>query len=149
MKKKRLKKILELILEYEISTQDELMLLLRSNGFEVTQATVSRDIKELRLIKKKNANGISCYIDPNSLSEDSAKFSNIFISTVKSVDFAQNIVVLKCTTGMAQAACAALDSMSHSHIIGTIAGDDTVIAITKTETEAKLLTEDINSVINM
>lgn len=149
MKKKRLKKILELISQFEISTQDELMVLLRSNGFNVTQATVSRDIKELSLIKRKNSSGISCYFDPNKISEDSTKFSNIFISTVKSVDFAQNIVVLKCTTGMAQAACAALDSMSHSHIIGTIAGDDTVIAITKTENEAKLLTDDINSVINM
>lgn len=148
MKKVRLKKILEIISEKEVSTQEELMQLLKDSGFNVTQATVSRDIKELKLIKQKNSSGISCYFDPSRLSEDSRKFSNIFISTVKSVDFAQNIVILKCSTGMAQAACAALDTMSHSHILGTIAGDDTVIAITKTEFEAELLTNDIKDVIS-
>lgn len=148
MKKKRLNAILELISKNEISTQEELIELLNVRGFNVTQATVSRDIKELNLVKGKNGRGIYCYINPKSNSDSTAKYESIFVNTVISVDYAMNNVVLKCSTGMAQAACAALDSLNHKYIIGTIAGDDTVLAVVRTEEQAVKLTAEIRGIIN-
>lgn len=133
MKNKRQDKIMELINESEIDTQEMLQSLLAKSGFRVTQATVSRDIKEMKLVKRLGANGGYKYVPP----ADEATKQNIFIDTVTSVDYAMNMVVVKCRTGMAQAACAALDSMNNDfNILGTIAGDDTIFILMRTESEA-------------
>ena len=143
MKNQRQKKILELISKYEIETQDELTQLLGSNGFNATQATVSRDIKELRLVKistgsagdtkyKYAENNLSGEID----SRLGGRFKNILSDTVISVKCASNIVVLKTYAGMAQGAGAVIDALEVPTLIGSVAGDDTVIIIMSTDSDA-------------
>ena len=132
MKKKRHEKILELILKYAVMTQEDLLFLLEEAGFDTTQATVSRDIKELNLIKTTKG---YVYSEKNS----KKKFDVIFTSAVISVDYAMNDVVIKCYSGMANAACAALDMMNFPEIIGTLAGDDTIFIVTKTNEAAASL----------
>lgn len=131
MKTKRHTKILELIAERPINTQEDLLNGLRDNGFDVTQATVSRDIKELRLVKILGSDGKYRYA--TAVSDEqmdmSSKFHAIFKQSVKSIDYAKNIIVIKCYTGMANAACAALDSMNRSGVVGTLAGDDTIFVL--------------------
>ena len=143
MKKARHKKILSLINEYNIDRQEVLLEYLQKEGFNVTQATVSRDIKELGLIKKSGENGVYKYIEPMA----GKSKQNIFVDIVTSIDYAINIVVIKCHNGMAQAACAALDSMNYSNIVGTIAGDDTIFAVMRTEYDAKKLVKAFKELI--
>lgn len=143
MKTKRHAKILEIIHNTPVETQDELLKFLRDAGFDVTQATVSRDIKELRLIKTLAGDGNYRYstlkLENDSIS---TKFHSLFADAVTHVDYAGNIVVVKCLVGMAQAACAAMDSLHWDNVMGTIAGDDTFICITKDENQAiDLVTE--------
>lgn len=133
MKRKRHALILELIQQYEITTQDELLAKLRENGFEVTQATVSRDIKELRLVKAMSPSGQYRYMAGAAQGDEYlAKFYTIFSGSVISVDYAGNTCVVKCYAGMAQAACAAIDSMHFEGIVGTLAGDDTIFVLCRT-----------------
>lgn len=137
MKTRRHAKILELIQEYNIDTQEELLRLLRSTGFDVTQATVSRDIKELRLVKTLGSDGRYKYSTGKSENLDiSAKFFTLFSDSVLSVDFAGNMVVVKCMNGMAQGVCAAMDAMHWEGVVGTLAGDDTIFIIVRTENNA-------------
>ena len=135
MKNKRQYKILDIIKLHDVETQEMLQSLLLEYGFKVTQATVSRDIKELRLIKKAGNNGIYRYEVP----EENNTKQSFFVDAVTSVDYAINTVVLKCHNGMAQAACAALDSMEYKNIVGTIAGDDTIFVLMRTENDARML----------
>ena len=133
MKRKRHALILELIQQYEITTQDELLAKLRENGFEVTQATVSRDIKELRLVKAMSPSGQYRYMAGAARGDEYlAKFYTIFSGSVISVDYAGNTCVVKCYAGMAQAACAAIDAMHFEGIVGTLAGDDTIFVLCRT-----------------
>ena len=133
MKRKRHALILELIQQYEITTQDELLAKLRENGFEVTQATVSRDIKELRLDKAMSPSGQYRYMAGAAQGDEYlAKFYTIFSGSVISVDYAGNTCVVKCYAGMAQAACAAIDAMHFEGIVGTLAGDDTIFVLCRT-----------------
>lgn len=133
MKRKRHALILELIQQYEITTQDELLAKLRENGFEVTQATVSRDIKELRLVKAMSPSGQYRYMAGAAQGDEYlAKFYTIFSGYVISVDYAGNTCVVKCYAGMAQAACAAIDAMHFEGIVGTLAGDDTIFVLCRT-----------------
>ena len=133
MKRKRHALILELIQQYEITTQDELLAKLRENGFEVTQATVSRDIKELRLVKAMSPSGQYRYMAGAAQGDEYlAKFYTIFSGSVISVDYAGNTCVVKCYAGMAQAACAAIDAMHFEGIVGTLAGDDTLFVLCRT-----------------
>ena len=133
MKRKRHALILELIQQYEITTQDELLAKLRENGFEVTQATVSRDIKELRLVKAMSPSGQYRYMAGAGQGDEYlAKFYTIFSGSVISVDYAGNTCVVKCYAGMAQAACAAIDAMHFEGIVGTLAGDDTIFVLCRT-----------------
>ncbi len=143
MKNKRHTKILEIIKQQNVETQEMLQELLLEYGFKVTQATVSRDIKELKLIKKLDENGVYKYVSPS----DSSVKQNIFTDTVISVDYAVNTVVVKCHNGMAQAACAALDSMNYKNIVGTLAGDDTIFVLTRTEADAERLFEIFSGMI--
>lgn len=141
MKAKRHQKIIELIKNYDISTQEDLMLYLSQNGYDVTQATVSRDIKELRLIKSMYGDGKYKYVQVNSdqVSELSQK-SALFCQSAKSIDYSGNIVVIKCYNGMANAACAILDALNFDGVLGSIAGDDTIFVLTKNEeTSLKLI----------
>ena len=147
MKQKRHNAILELIEKQEIETQEELADLLIKEGYNVTQATISRDIKALRLVKTVASNGAYKYTKGGSKkSKDDSK--SIIVQSVVSVDYAQNIVVLKTHSGMANGVGAMIDSMDLPEIIGTVAGDDTVICIAKTEQEALGFTVKINALIH-
>ena len=137
MKKERHSKILELIDKYDISTQEELLEKLLECGVEVTQATVSRDIKELRLVKHPASNGQYKYSLAPSADEKYMKYYAIFAESVTMTDYAQNICMLKCHPGTAQAACAAIDALGMSEVLGTIAGDDTIFILCRTERAAQ------------
>ncbi len=144
MKSDRHAKILNIIREHPIETQDELLELLGRQGFNVTQATVSRDIKELRLVKTLGGDGKYRYSVSDSSTEDiRTNFAQIFSSSVKSVDCAQNLVVVKTLSGMANAVCAALDSTAKDSVVGTIAGDDTIFIACRTDEKARGLTEEL------
>ncbi len=136
MKKDRHNLILELIEKYNISTQEELLEKLLSRGVEVTQATVSRDIKELRLVKQPASNGQYKYLQAAGAEEKYMKYYAIFSESVTLVDYAQNICMLKCHSGTAPAACAALDALSLTDVLGTIAGDDTIFMLCRSERAA-------------
>ncbi len=140
MKSSRHSKILEIINEYPIETQDELLSRLKTEGYKVTQATISRDIKDLRLVKTLGSDGKYRYTEAQaSSSEIRSNFDQLFLSSVVSMDFAQNIVVIKTLSGMANAVCAALDSTGNSAIVGTIAGDDTIFVACRTDEHARSL----------
>ncbi|MBR6548368.1 MAG: arginine repressor [Clostridia bacterium] len=148
MKKQRHEKIKEIIAEYVVETQEDLLRYLKSAGYEVTQATVSRDMKELRLIKALDSHENYRYMSPKSeISKLGMNFSDIFMGAVVHVDYAMNNVVLKCHSGMANAACAALDNMNLSSIVGTLAGDDTILAITRTEQQAQNLAHEFTMML--
>lgn len=144
MKNKRHKKILEIINENEIETQEELLEILASEGFKVAQPTISRDIQELKLIKSASSGEKYRYIQSQS---SDARFSNLLLQTIISVDYAMNMVVVKCHTGMAQAACAMIDCMDYPQILGTIAGDDTIFIMLKNEENARKLMLSIKKMI--
>ncbi|MBE6782774.1 MAG: arginine repressor [Ruminococcaceae bacterium] len=148
MKRKRHSLILKLIEEKPIATQEELLEYLCSHDYDVTQATVSRDIKELRLIKVADSNGRYRYSLPQEKPNDlSSKFQMIFNSAIKSVDYAMNIVCINCHSGMAQGACSALDNMGYTEIVGTVAGDDTIFVLCRTEENAGSLAESLKRFI--
>ena len=130
MKYKRQKKILELIAEYDIETQDDLIERLRESCYDVTQATVSRDIRELKLVKTAMPDRRYRYeVAQYEGIEISTKYRNIIKETVIKVDYVGNTVVLRTYTGMAQAAAAAVDGMGWDEIVGTLAGDDTIFIL--------------------
>lgn len=148
IRKVRQNKIISLIEEFPISTQDELIEKLREHDFEVTQATVSRDIKELKLIKKIGPTGKSIYtISKNDNEALLSKYQAIFEGTVISVDYAINTCVVKTHIGMANAACAAIDAMKWEGVIGTIAGDDTIFVLCRTEENAKAFCNAVQDII--
>lgn len=145
MKTTRHNKILELINKYPITTQEDLIEYLRADGYDVTQSTVSRDIKQLRLTKTLLPDGKYRYqASPSSEKGAKNNFRNIFSSSVISIESAMNIVVIKTFSGMAQAACAALDMMSFDAIVGTLAGDDTIIVVCKDVQTAEHCTEEFS-----
>ena len=130
MKRDRLQKILEIIELYPIETQDELIERLRDCGYEVTQATVSRDIKRLHLIKLQVDEGRSRYSLPRVNKFDTnEKYRNILHQTISAVHCANNMVVVRTYSGMANAAAAAIDAMQSELLLGTIAGDDTIFIV--------------------
>ena len=148
MKKSRQNKIIELINNNKIETQDELQQELMAAGFDVTQATVSRDIKELRIVKMLDSNGVYRYaVGQNNSNGKMFKFKEIFAHSVISVCYSINNVVIKCHSGMAQAACASLDMMNCENVLGTLAGEDTIFIITKSEKDSELLCEMLNEII--
>ena len=128
MKPKRQAKMLELIKKHEIETQEELSDYLQKEGYQVTQATVSRDIRELKLTKVAMSNGKQKYVALTDSNEDlSEKYTRVFHDGFVSMDMAQNILVIKTVSGMAMAVAAALDAMHLHEIVGCIAGDDTIM----------------------
>lgn len=144
MKSGRHSKILEIISEYPIETQDELLEMLSGEGYKVTQATISRDIKDLRLIKSLGDDGKYRYSSADGNSADiRSNFSHLFISSVRNIDVAQNIVVIKTLSGMANAVCAALDTLGNDAIVGTLAGDDTIFIACRTNEQSFELSEEL------
>lgn len=137
MKKNRHDAILALIEKEDIGTQEELMLKLNEMGYKVTQATVSRDIKFLKLVKTPAKSGQYKYTYVKSETENiSDKYHSILSHSVTGVDYAMNTVVIKCYSGMANAAAAALDNLVSDKIVGTLAGDDTIFVLCRTEEAA-------------
>jgi len=143
MKNARHDAILEIINENPVSTQSELIRILAERGIKATQATLSRDIQQLSLIKQRDGKGTYRYVLPASAVTE----KSIFAEAVLSVDYALNTIVLKCRAGMAQGTCVAIDSVSHEGIVGTIAGDDTIFILVRSESDAKKLSKKFRSEI--
>ena len=143
MKFKRQAAILDIITSNEIKTQEELSAHLRDRGYNATQATISRDMKELRLIKVASHSGGYQYSTPeqSSTATHMTRLKNIFRECVVKVDRAQNLVVLKTLVGMANAAAAAIDAMKIRDIVGTLAGDDNILVILRTNEDAEKFCE--------
>ena len=148
MKQRRHKKIIELIGQYDIETQDELADLLIREGFQVTQATVSRDIRELKLTKVPGQKGRQKYILLSPQEHQMAqKYVGILREAFLSMDCAQNILVVKTVSGMAMAVGAALDSIGWKEIVGCIAGDDTVMCAIRTAEDTKTVMAELEKIV--
>ena len=149
MKSKRQAKILEIISNRNIETQEQLLLELQKEGFRGTQATISRDIKELRIVKELTSLGTYRYA--TSTNEVSGSFSSrlntIFRECVISFDYAQNIIVVRTLPGLASAAGSAIDAMNLSTVVGSLAGDDTVIVIMRDTNAAATFCGEIKSLL--
>ena len=147
MKGKRQEAILELVKKYEIETQEELAEKLGSAGFAVTQATISRDIRELKLTKiQHGSKQIYAALTENKFS-NSNKYIDIFKHSFVSMDMAQNILVIKTASGTAMALATALDSLHWDEIVGTIAGDDTVMCAIRTVEDTKKLMKKLEDIL--
>lgn len=148
MKRQRHEVVVELINKYDIETQEELAAYLREAGFDVTQATVSRDIRELKLSKIATGNGKQKYIIlQNEDSHLGDKYIRVLRDGFVSMNMAQNILVIKTVQGMAMAVAAALDAMKFPEIVGCIAGDDTIMAAIKTVDDTRIVMEKINEIL--
>lgn len=150
MKVNRHAKIVELINKYQIETQEELAEYLNQEGFRVTQATVSRDIRDLKLMKVPMEGGRQKYavhqVEQSGMAE---KYIRILSDGFLSMDMAQNILVIKTVSGMAMAVAAALDAMKWQEIVGSIAGDDTVMCAVRTVDDTIILMEKIRSIMEV
>ena len=148
MKRQRHEVVVDLINKYDIETQEELAAYLKEEGFEVTQATVSRDIRELKLSKIATGNGKQKYI---ILKNDDSHLGDKYIRVLRdgfvSMNMTQNILVIKTVQGMAVAVAAALDAMKFPEIVGCIAGDDTIMAAIKSTDETKVVIDKINEIL--
>ena len=147
MKNARQNKILELIEEYEISTQEALIQKLAECGFDSTQTTISRDIRQLRLIKGPTGRGTYKYVAPEVRQGSGAPGHNsALIDAVIKVESAQNIIVVKTLAGMANAIAVCIDSLKYNDIIGSVAGDDTVLLVLKTTEKAEFIEAELKNV---
>ena len=142
MKSERHNKIVELIKKYSIGTQEELADALNKAGFNVTQATVSRDIRELNLTKMSVDGGKQRYVEMNN------KYIRVLKEGFISMDMAQNIIVIRTVAGMAMAVCAALDALKWHEIVGSIAGDDTIMCAVRTVDDTVKVMGRLRNIIN-
>ncbi len=148
MKKVRQGKIVDIIQKYDVETQEELAGRLREAGFAVTQATVSRDIRELKLSKISTGQGRQKYIVLEQGEEHKGdKYIRVLREGFLSMDMAQNILVIKTASGMAMAVAAALDALQFAEVVGCIAGDDTIFVAVRTVEETQTLMEKIGGVV--
>ncbi|MBO5210595.1 MAG: arginine repressor [Clostridia bacterium] len=148
MKNKRQSEILSIIAQKVVNTQEDLQNELLALGYNVTQSTVSRDIKELRLIKSHDSEGNYRYVSAaKKSSNDTSHYHDLFVKSVKSVDYALNNIVIKTHPGMASTACVALDDMFGDMMLGSLAGDDTIIIVTRSEIHSKILIDKINNIL--
>ena len=148
MKLERHSKIVELIGKYEIETQEELAERLNQEGYKVTQATVSRDIRELKLTKIQSENGRQRYMVMQNQTAFSDKYIRILKDGYVSMDMAQNILVIKTVSGMAMAVAAALDEIHFHEIVGCIAGDDTIMCAVRSVDDTILLMDKLKKLIS-
>lgn len=148
MKNNRHMALLKLIEEKVINTQEQLQAELMQLGFNVTQATVSRDIKALNIVKTFDTDGNYRYsVNKSSLSVGAERYTGIFSKAAISIHAAQNDVIVKCYTGTANAACAAIDTLYSEMFVGTIAGDDTILVITEDSAAAEALVAKLNEIL--
>lgn len=146
LKSKRHNKILEIINKRDIETQEELAEALKLDNFDVTQATVSRDIKNLKLLKVQNSNGRYKYVEPNKeLNDINDKLESILSNAAISVENVDKFVVIKTLTGSAMAVAEAIDTLFDTEVAGTIAGDNTIFILVRSLDKAKELVEKVRS----
>ena len=132
MKKQRHNAIIAIITKKDIETQEELTDELRNLGYIATQSTISRDIKELKIVKvASDGNRYKYAMKSQDSADTGAKYHNILVETVTSVDYAQNLLVIKTFPGMANALAVCIDTLEHPHIVGSVAGDDTILIVVK------------------
>lgn len=148
MKVDRHSKIVELIGKYQIETQEELAAYLKEAGYQVTQATVSRDIRELKLTKVQKANGRQCYSIMQSQRDFGEKYLRILRDCYVSMDMAQNILVIKTVSGMAMAVAEALDVIGFHEIVGCVAGDNTIMCAIRTVDDTIILMDKLKKIIS-
>lgn len=153
MKKKRQEKIIEIISQNEVETQEDLARYLNQAGYSVTQATVSRDIREMSLVKVPGMRTKQCYTVPKESSGGGSsglgrQYSGVLQDGVVSMEQAGNLLVIKTVSGMAMAVAAAIDAMSLDGIVGSIAGDDTILCAIKTEEKVKEVMERMQTLIS-
>ncbi len=148
MKKNRLDKIIEIITAHEVETQDELITHLREAGFDVTQATVSRDIRELGLAKIMTGRGVYRYVQPKKdKDERRLHISHALAETIIRVEVAQNLIVLHTYAGMAQAVALEVDHLSHPGLLGCVAGDDTILIVARDNAGAGAIADQLQELI--
>ena len=150
MKSQRQAKIMEIISNRNVETQEQLLILLQQEGFRATQATISRDIKELRIVKELTSLGTYRYTTANSevTSSFSARLNTIFRECVTGFDYAQNIIIIRTLPGLASAAGSAIDAMNMSMVVGSLAGDDTVMIVMRDNNAAAAFCGEIKNLIN-
>ncbi len=150
MKSQRQAKILEIISTRNVETQEQLLSALQQEGFQGTQATISRDIKELRIVKELTSLGSYRYTtSENELSGTfSTRLTTIFKECIVGFDYAQNIIVIRTLPGLASAAASAIDAMNLNQVVGSLAGDDTVMIVMRDTNEAAVFCGEIKSLIN-
>jgi transcriptional regulator of arginine metabolism len=148
MKTQRQNKILEIIGKYEVETQDDLINMLAREGFTVTQATISRDIRELKLSKVLTGRGTYRYIQGGHKTIDvNVKFNNALVDSIQRVDYANNIIVIKTFPGLAPAVATSIDAIHLVEILGSIAGDDTIMVIVRDEESAAEIADKLKNII--
>ena len=148
MKYKRQGQILRIVHEQNIRTHEQLIEELTKSGYKVTQATVSRDIKELGLIKLPMPTGGSIYASPDDIPEEMDRRISVITDTVRSVEYALNSVVVRTYPGMASAVAASVDSAMRGDFLGSVAGDDTLLIIAAAEDKARDITEKLRKLFN-
>ena len=150
MKSQRQAKIVEIITNQNVETQEQLLALLQAEGFRGTQATISRDIKELRIVKELTSLGTYRYTTSNNevAGSFSARMNTIFRECVTGFDYAQNIIVIRTLPGLASAAGSAIDAMNMSMVVGTLAGDDTVMVVMRDNNAAAAFCGEIRNLIS-
>ena len=146
MKRQRQAKILEIIEQNSVQTQEGLLDLLTAAGYSVTQATISRDIRELNLVKATGPNGEYRYM-AGKVDTPTPKFQNALTDSITKVDAAGNLIVIKTFSGLAQAVATCIDSLNANEIIGCVAGDDAILVVVKTEAAALSLCDRIKDMI--
>lgn len=150
MRYSRQNKILEIITSNDIETQEKLVFMLKEQGYDVTQATISRDIKEMQLVKVLTPSGKYKYaVSTQQNAPISERFIKIFRETVMSFSSAQNLIVIKTLSGCGPAACEAIDSISLPYVIGTIAGDNTLLLIVDREEHVEEILAIFNKMLIM
>ncbi len=150
MKAQRQRLILEIIAAQQVETQEELLQKLQERGCKTTQATISRDIKELRLVKELSRDGTYHYVESTRMENNdlNQRLHKILREGVTSFDLAQNLIVLKTMPGLASGACAALDRMHIPDLVGSLAGDDTILLIMRSDAAAELFYSEIKKMLN-
>jgi len=148
MKTERQNKILELISRYEIETQDDMIARLRADGFEVTQATISRDMRELKLTKVQTAHGSYKYVVNQARSgAERVKLNHAVVDSIFSVDYAGNTIVLKTYPGLAMAVASGVDALNMHDILGCVGGDDTIIIVVRSEQAAAEISANLHELM--
>lgn len=149
MKVQRQSHLMEIISCEDIETQEELLARLRQKGYKTTQATISRDIKDLRLVKSQTGDGRYKYALPREMAENAftPRLRTIFRESVTAFEAAQNIIVIKTLPGLASAACSAIDTLNHPDVVGTLAGDDTAFVAMRDNNAAQAFVSQIRSML--